>query len=559
MTATNETIPSFNLWTEPWIALENARGELSQHGIRDALVNAHEYAAIYDPSPLVVVGVHRLLTAILQDALQPKENADLEQLWADGRFPADKVDKFGKRYADRFDLFSQDKPFLQSADLPMFPDEKERKASKPVAQLFPEIPAGKSLVTHYRHTIQDEQVFSLASVAAGLVTMPPFVSSGGAGLIPSINGVPPIYVLPGGKTLFESLAASLLSSKWLDVYQTADDDLAWWKRPVPITIHESKKKQTGMTFKEHRQLSEVGYLHALTFPARKVHLHPERLNAVCSRSGQQSEWCVRTMAFRMGESILENVEWKDPFVAYKLPPKPTAKRKSSSNKKSADRPKPIRPTRTRAVWREFSGLFLQKMADDQQTRRPLFLDQFAELKIGKRFQTYPFRCVAWQTDGKMKFFEWMDFGFDIPPSLLQDPNGAQWTEQALSFATDCALTITRVFSSVFGRKTKNAERFRRLKERLEANYWAVLADKFRQFVLDLGDRAKQQQTLEGWYDTVARDAQKAFDDAADATGDDGNTLLTIERGKNECRKWLNVMRNKIQSNKKEDNNAKKRT
>ena len=558
MTQTNEPVPSFNLWIEPWITLEDARGELTQHGIRAALVNAHEYVAIYDPSPLVVVGIHRLLTAILQDALQPKENADLEQLWADGKFPADRVDKFGKRYADRFDLFSEDKPFFQSADLPMFPDEKERKASKPVAQLFPEIPTGKSLVTHYRHTIQDEQVFSPVSVAVGLVTMPPFVSSGGKGLMPSINGVPPIYVLPGGKMLFESLAASLLSSQWLGVYQTIDDDLAWWERPARIIVHESKKKQAGMSFKEHRQLSEVGYLHGLTFPARKVRLHPERLNAVCSRSGQQSEWCVRTMAFRMGESVLENVGWQDPFAAYKLPVKQTTKRQSSSNKKNADRPKSIRPMRTRAAWREFSGLFLQKTADDQQTHRPLFLNQFAQLKIGKRFQTYPFRCVAWQTDGKMKFFEWMDFGFDIPPSLLQDPDGAQWTEQALSFATTCVATITGIFAKEFGKKTKNAERFKRLKGGLEAGYWAVLADKFRQFVLDLDDRAKQQQTLEGWYDAVVREAQNAFDSAADETGDDGNSLLTIERGKNECRKWLSVTKNKVQSNKKEVDDAQKR-
>jgi hypothetical protein len=77
-------------------------------------------------------------------------------------------------------------------------------------------------------------------------------------------------------------------------------------------------------------------------------------------------------------------------------------------------------------------------------------------------------------------------------------------------------------------------------------------------VLDLDDRAKQQQTLEGWYATVVREAQNAFDSAADATGDDGNSLLTIERGKNECRKWLSVTKNKIQSNQKEVDDAKKR-
>ena len=88
MAKPNENIPSFNLWTEPWIALERD-GILTQHSIREALLNAHNYFAIYDPSPLVVVGIHRLLTAILQDALNPQENHDLEQLWKDGKFPAE--------------------------------------------------------------------------------------------------------------------------------------------------------------------------------------------------------------------------------------------------------------------------------------------------------------------------------------------------------------------------------------------------------------------------------------------------------------------------------------
>ena len=542
MIQTNDNIPSFNLWTEPWITLEDPHGELSQRGIRDALTHAHEYTAIYDPSPLVVVGIHRLLAAILQDALNPQENADLERLWADGEFSTDKIDEFGNQYADRFDLFSEDKPFLQSADLPMFPDEKERKTSKRVAQLFPETPSG-SLVTHYRHVTDEEQIFSPAAVAMGLVTMPPFVSSGGAGLMPSINGVPPIYVLPSGKTLFESLAASLMAFNWLDKYPK-DNDLAWWKRPAPVVVHESKKKKPGMKFSEHRQLSEVGYLHGLTFPARKVRLHPEYLDAVCSRTGQQSNWCVRTMSFRMGESCLEEVEWWDPFAAYRLPMKPTGKRKSSVSKKATDKPKPIRPMRARAAWREFSGLFLQRKDENQQTQRPLFLNQLAMLEVGKRIQTYPFRCIAWQTDGKMKFYEWMDFGFDVPSSLLQDPDGAEWTEQALSFATESSHIIKRVFSSTFRRDAKSPERFRRLKERLDGDYWSVLAGGFRQFVLNLGDLARKKETLNGWYDTVVKQAQSAFERAADATGDDGNTLLKIELGKESCRKQLNILRSK---------------
>ena len=117
--------PSFNLWTEDWLTLEMSDGRLKRHSIHDALVYAHERRAIHDPSPLVVVGIHRLLTAILQDALNPQANAELDDLWRAGRFPEDRIEAFGNKYADRFDLFSPDKPFLQSADLPMFPETKE--------------------------------------------------------------------------------------------------------------------------------------------------------------------------------------------------------------------------------------------------------------------------------------------------------------------------------------------------------------------------------------------------------------------------------------------------
>jgi CRISPR system Cascade subunit CasA len=547
MTQTKRKAPSFNLWFEPWIMLEEQGGTLTRHGIRDVLHHAHEYVAIYDSSPLVVVGIHRLLTAVVQDALNPQENADLEDLWQFGRFPPKKIEQFEKRYADRFDLFSPDKPFLQSADLPLFPESKEeRKEVTTVARLFSEIPSG-TLVTHYHHSTEDEQVYAPATAATGLVVIPPFISSGGPGLMPSINGVPPIYVLPGGKTLFESLASSLIAATLLSQYPP--NDVAWWKRPVPVKISESKKKKAGMTARDHRQLAQVGYLQGLTFPARKVRLHPEPLNAACSRSGQFSEWDVRTMTFKMGESVLEEVEWIDPFVAYKLPPAQDTrgKQKAGSALKAKTKKKqaPIRPARFRSPWREFSGLFLLRRDDVRQTRRPLFLDQLAQLQQSQIVATYPFRCVALQTDGKMKFFEWFDFGFDVPPSLLQDPDGALWTESALNFATECAAAIRRVFAASLGNKIKNAERFARLRERMEADFWSLLAGRFRQFVLDLGVRDRQQTMLENWYDMVVREAQSSFDQAADETGDDGRTLRNIVEGKSRCARALGALKQKF--------------
>jgi CRISPR system Cascade subunit CasA len=549
MNQIDKTIPQYNLWTEPWITLEGLNGVLAQRGIGETLLHAHEYLAIYDPSPLVVVGIHRLLTAILQDALNPQEDVELEELWERGSFPQETIDGFGQKYADRFDLFSPDKPFYQSADLPLIPKTKGEISS--VAKLFQDLPSG-SFLTHYRHVNEDEHIFSPATAASGLLAITPFASVGGAGNMPSINGVPPIYVLPAGKTLFEVLAASLITVQSLDIYKTQQVDLAWWKRQVPVVVELSKKKKKDMSFTESKQLSEVGYLHGLTFPARKVRLHPKRVDAVCTRSGQPCEWGVTSMAFQMGESKLEDAPvWTDPFVAYRLPHKNTGKSKAAKPGKKIDVIKPIRPMRGRAAWREFSGLFLQGSTSEKQTQRPLFLDQWARLDTGKKYEVYPFRCIALQTDGKMKFFEWVDFGFDVPSALLSDPQGALRTDQALQFANECAQTIARTFARHFGKVGKNRERFKRLKSRMIEDYWAAMGGEFRQFILELADTSRQQQTLKGWLDTSVRLAQAMFNTAADSIGNDGEALAQIVQAKNDCASQLNSLKSKN----KEVNNA----
>ena len=561
MTQMNDNIPSFNLWTEPWIALEDARGELTHHSIRDTLVSAHEYVAIYDPSPLVVVGIHRVLTAILQDVQSPQENDDLNQLWAHGSFSVDAIDRFGTQYANRFDLFSEDRPFLQSADLPLTIGAKELEDKESVARLFADAPTGEE-VTHYHHIRLDEHIYCPATAAMGLLTIPPFSISGGRGYIPSINGKPPIYVMPSGKTLFEILSASLLT-KTLALLppEPLNGDLAWWRRDTPIDVVKSSRKEA------ETQLTAVGYLHGLLFPSRRVRLFPEKREVFCTRCGKFSSWVVRKMEYSNGESRRSDAPfWRDPFVAY-LKPISKAQRKSSSKTGQGIKgaPDAIRPMLGKAAWREFTGLFLQ--SKDERTLRPSFLGQLLSLKTGTEASTLTFRCVALQTNPRLqaKIHEWLDFGFVIPPSLLQDEDGAFWTEQALSFTTECGKVINAVFYDTFRRKAQDGkrakksqdERFKRLKDRLEADYWAVLADKFRQFVLDLDDRAQQQQTLEGWHDTVVREAQNAFDSAADATGDDGRTLLEIERGKATCHSALFKLRSK--SNQKEDDDAQKRT
>jgi CRISPR system Cascade subunit CasA len=518
MPNSSDSVPTFNLWTERWIMLERLDGSLERLGIEQTLLRVSEFRNIYEPSPLVVVGIHRLLVAILQSALNLQKDADLKRLWAASQFPAKAVRDFGKRYAGRFDLFSEDAPFLQSADLSLQPAKDDD--TKSVSYLTVDT-SRSTTIEHYRHGRSNDEFFCSACAAAGLVIIPAFTSSGGRGLKPSINGVPPIYVLPGGNSLFESLAASLVTPEYQPEVASKKSDDAWWvRRPVVKKSHEVR---------------EVGYLHSLTFPARRVRLHPELLDTACTRCGRASEWGVRTMIFEMGESrSKEAAFWFDPFAAYRM--------------REDKPPTPIRPDVGRALWREFAGLFLQSPAADGskiKTKRPSVLDQIANLELDFDQPTYPFRCVGLRTDMKAKVFEWIDAGFDVPPALLRDAGAGLRVNRAIQFAAECDRIIAGVFRAKFG-KSQKAERYKRLRVQMGDDYWAALAAPFQSFILALASQPaeRQEAELHQWADTVTRQALDAFKHAADTVGDNAANLRQRVEGERLCSIKLNGYKKK---------------
>lgn len=498
--------PSFNLWNEPWIHIENMRGKIEQHSIEQTLLNAHLMRGIYDHSPLVVVGVHRLLVAVLQYIFQPEKTADLKKLWKNGNFPEEPILKFGKSFSHRFDLFSEKEPFLQSSDIPL----QAQKNFKPVAYLAPEIPAGTA-VTHYRHGSEDDQVFCPVCAAHGLIMIPAFATSGGAGIKPSINGVPPFYVLPGGKSLFESLTASLTRPAFQPEIASKKKDDVWWERKAVV--------------EKSNELSTVGYLHSLTFPARRVRLHPEQINISCSRCNSTHPWMVRKMVFEMGESRPKGSEfWFDPFAAYRI-----------DNTKG---PIPVRPNEGKAAWREFASLFLiEKPVQGAKsfTQRPKVLEQIAELEIPDQ-ETYPFRVIGMRTDMKAKIFEWVDAGFDVPFGILNSEDIGIQVQEAINFAVECGRVIGSTFRQYLGGKSKKSERYKGVRTRMEAIYWSALADPFRQYVLKIAEEDQRSLVKVEWAAEVKKHAMSVLQQTLEGLGDDTETLSNRVLAE----KWSNI-------------------
>jgi len=510
--------PIFNLWTEPWITVERRDGARVHLSIEQTLLDAHDLLALYEPSPLVVVGIHRLLTAILQDAFNPQNEDDLADLWAAGagRFPEQAVRGFGAQYAHRFDLFSEDVPFLQSADLPLQPEKRDKRWE--IAILFFELPTS-TFVAHYRHGISSDHVFCPICAARGLLTIPPFATSGGAGIKPSINGVPPIYILPGGATLFERLWASLMLPEFQPSAASTTEDAVWW-RHAPVVGYKD-------------EVHEVSYLHSLTFPARRVRLHPERIDTPCTRCGAASDWGVRTMVYQMGESRPKDAPfWQDPFAAYRV---------------RGDAPTPIRPQEGKALWREFATLFLPMTREEGQkehTLPPSVLYQrgaLADEGIGPDYGLFPVRCVGLRTE-KAKIFEWLDAGFDVPASLLHDINGSDEVRRGIDLASECARSITRTFRQSFGRA--GTEHHANVKNRMVDAYWSALAGPFRTFVNGAAARETRKAARVEWIERAVAEGKTAFSAAAESVGDSAIALRQRAEGLDLCRKFLNIIRKK---------------
>jgi CRISPR system Cascade subunit CasA len=516
----NESKPTYSLWTEPWITVEDLNGGLVKTGVAEALQEAHKLNAIHDPSPLVVAAIHRLLTAVIHDIVRPVVDEDLIDIWESKRFPAGQITAFGERYADRFDLFSAEKPFLQSADLPLEPS-KRAAGMKPVSYLTKEIPAGTE-VTHYWHGEAEENVFCPTCAARGLVTVPAFATSGGAGIKPSINGVPPIYVLPADDTLFASLTASLVLPDFQPDARSRTEDRVWWRHD-PIVERKAV-------------VHEVGYLHSLTFPARRVRLHPEPMRKACSRCGRRSEWGVRTMIFRMGESRPKKAQpWRDPFAAYRPRKKDLI---------------PIRPVEGKALWRDYAALFLPSQEDDKEaTLPPAALYQRAELAadrdnpVGPKLAIYPVRCIGMRTDMRAKVFEWIDAAFSVPAALARDPLSAGEVRRGLDFATQCARTIAGTFRHTFNEEG-NRDHHATLRQRMLDAYWRELATPFRQFVLDLIEVEDWDPACARWADRVVRTGNTVFRNHAEMVGHGGEAL----RRRVEGRKWCAI---RLSKNRKE--------
>lgn len=221
---------SYNLLEENWIPVLWKDGNSNRVGITEALRQAGRIRQVAASNPMDRLAILRFLLALLY--------------WCKGNSPDDEdsVSSFPsdwfKRLDDNkdcFNLLGEGKRFYQW-------NAKSGKEGKLSANyLVQEVPTGTNS-WHFRHSTDKEDGLCPACCAAGLLRLPLFATSGGRGKPPGVNQKPPVYVVPVGGSLAETLRLS-----WRKVSDTDFGTPAWEEPDLSLPRHGNVPLLVGLT------------------------------------------------------------------------------------------------------------------------------------------------------------------------------------------------------------------------------------------------------------------------------------------------------------------------
>lgn len=505
---------SFSVLTEPWIPARRKDGAAREYGILELLERAGDLEEIVDPAPSIQFGLHRVLVAFLMDALQIGEISNLAALLQEERFDMAAIERYVTALGEnRFDLFDSESPFLQTS--------AEGVKPKPMANLLPHLPSG-TFATHFHHWREEDHAFSPAVCARALTAIAPFMTAGGAGYSPSINGNPPWYVLVRGANLFETL---LLNCYAGETPALAGNEGPAWRARKPVVAKQDARCGT--------------LLEGLTWRPRHVRLVPGD-GGVCTYSGRPSSVLVREMLWGPGLAFEGQDTWTDPNVAYLY----------TTNGRS-----PLRSQEDKELWRDTGPLLLLRRAKhgegDKKIAfdRPWVVDQLRDLRDD--YDLFPDRRLDWveayglRTDGKMKVFEWHCERLDLPAGVLGNRQAPGQVRNAIELADRVAWCLENSLTMAYPRSGEgNRKAFGRAIQAMKRQYWANLRPLFRMRFLealaaqDPNDFSDRERLASMWADSLRVVAKQCFEDTLDPLDADAKALGRQAVARAEFRKRL---------------------
>ncbi len=507
---------SFNLVDQRWIPCLLHDGRTEQLGIQDTLLKAAEIREVLDSSPLVTAALHRLLLAILHRNFGPTSLTEWRVLWEYGRWDGAVLTQYLTRWMPRFDLFDEERPFYQVAEMG---DGRQ----SPVARLAMEVASGNN-PTLFDHTVDVMPEPVPAGVAARYLIACQAYSIGFGKSNPFYFQDSPLtrglVVFANGANLFETLALNLLRYDGERPIPRIGDDLPSWELDSPSTPEPSGTLP-------------IGYLDYLTWQSRRIHLFPE---------GNESavRWCQVQQNLKLGGDAL------DPLKCYR------------KDEKEGYRPASLSPGRS--LWRDSHALFQQV---DESSKRPEVFNWLARIDGLRRrgditaCATYGLSVFGFAADPRKaaSVLLWRHERLPLPLAYLDDTELLAVLKDGL----DLAESVGKLFSGGFVTistaegKRQVPSSFRKLAavalspvDDTKADpkavgelldhlapgrlYWSRLEGPFKRFMVRLAQEKAEnspESAFQEWVGTLRDSAIEAFREAVVGLDGTGRTLRAV--------------------------------
>jgi len=510
----------FNLIDERWIPCIDLRGKQVEYGIRQTFLKAHELREICDDSPLVTVAIHRLLLAILYRTHDgPRDLTAWKSMYSLGGFDEQVVSCYLAQWKNRFDIFSDDRPFYQMGGL-------ETKIPVPVNRLATECASGNNATLFDHNDDAAEANWTQVQAARHLVACQSFALGFGKSGNARIGGVEETLpysadaiALRGmniwlqGTSLFETLSVNLVPI----------DDVS----VPPWELEDSNAYRDILQDKSRKVVTSLGVVDRLTWQSRLIRLIP---------NGNT----VSRIYYTQGRSADKSAG--DPMKVYR-----TSKDKGISA---------LSLSSGKAAWRDAHSILTIPSASSNERRPECFnlvarARSAAVVDIAKPFAV---QIVGLATAPKKagKFLLWRHERMPIPAALLSDVNLIERLGGLLQSAEQGAIEInTRIrrIGKLYllpscesaGARQPDKNEINKVVNAIDPRpvYWAQLEKHFYVLLENLPDdwdkknggwKPDDRQTAtRTWRKHVKREAQRALEESVRSLGTSARAIQAVAR------------------------------
>lgn len=233
-----------DIYRDDWITAKMQDGNLLQTGVRGCFEQADHIQEVFVDGVTTEMdnaSVFSLLEVFLCRVTRLLDEADKYGLFLQGKFDnsiMQKLDAYVESCEKKgisFDIFDEKHPFLQSAQIPA------KVSPSAVSILDAVMLSGNNSVFHAGSmtngkNIENQYVMTKRQYAASVIRNCQFRIASGGGYSPSglCSGQPPLYLIPEGRNLFETLVMSL---PCYDSKETSEKDLPLWEQPeLPVDV-----------------------------------------------------------------------------------------------------------------------------------------------------------------------------------------------------------------------------------------------------------------------------------------------------------------------------------